>query len=154
MSAAAYTPREGTVAARMVDYLRSRPPGEWVVSAAMADATGADPQSVLPFLGAALKAGLVLRQKVPGTRLVAWRIATEADRAVPQQPADDDPDDDTSDLAGSAPTATPALSSIFALAAAGVDMPHTPVRPPKKAGGGGWSHGRVRQGRMSERSPA
>lgn len=130
MTAANYTPREGSVAKRLVDYLRSRPADEWVVTAALAEACETESQSVNSYLAGAVNARLVVRQQVPGTRLWAWRIATEADLVKPTLAGEEqgDPSDDDADKTPPSPPA--ALGSIFNLAASGIEMPRTVIEKP------------------------
>ena len=136
MSAAIYLPKEGSVAARMVDYLRHRPAGEWVITAALADACGVESSSVQACLAAALVHRVVTKQQLPGSRLVAWRATTAAEQVASPKPLDDEPDEEQ-DFAAAPPAPPAALGSIFNLAAAGVDMPPTSVRPVQPVRGGG-----------------
>lgn len=121
---ARYTPEKGCVAAQLVAYMAKQPAGRLVYSAELADHAGIDSQAVQAHLAVALLHRLVVKTKPPGTRLLAWRLATPAERYTP-----DDPDDEEVPPTTERPAPPTVLGSIFRLAASEVAMPHTPVRP-------------------------
>lgn len=84
-----YTPQPGTIAAKVIEYLRTQPPGTVIASAPLLEAIGHSELrgGLRPFMEASIEAGLVQAEKRPDDRLVYWRVG---DGVPVVRPADDD----------------------------------------------------------------
>lgn len=84
-----YTPQPGTIAAKVIEYLRTQPPGTVIASAPLLEAIGHSDISagLKPFVERAVAEGLIQIEKRPGDRLAYWRLGDGVPLA---QPADDD----------------------------------------------------------------
>jgi hypothetical protein len=66
MSGAAYEPRPGTTAQRVIAYLQLQPPGTELLTSQLGDALGVPPLNIPPCLAPALSAGLLRQRKKNG----------------------------------------------------------------------------------------
>lgn len=84
-----YTPQPGTIAAKVIEYLRTQPPGTVIATAPLLEAIGHSELrfGLRPFMEASIEAGLVQAEKRPDDRLVYWRVG---DGVPVVRPADDD----------------------------------------------------------------
>lgn len=84
-----YEPQPGTVAAKVLAYLRSQPAGTELANAPLAEAIGSDIGGLGPYLAPAVAHGALVRRKSADSRLVYWSLGN----GIPPR-ADDDLDDD------------------------------------------------------------
>lgn len=71
-----YAPQPGTIAAKVIEYLRTQPPGAVIASAPLLEAIGHSDISagLKPFVERAVAEGLIKIEKRPGDRLAYWRL--------------------------------------------------------------------------------
>lgn len=125
MSAARnYVPQQGTLSAKVIDYLKSQPAGAQVPTQVLLDAIGQpDMKNIRSYMLPAIGAGLVSCTRVSGERSLQWSLAS-SDRpdGISQQHQASDATaathDDLADLAGPAPNPDLTRASVFALAQA------------------------------------
>lgn len=89
---APYTPQPGTIPAKVVAYLQSKPKGFTATTAEICEAIGQDSTINLPaFVQAAEKNGALKRHREPGIRFVFWSLG---DGTPVVQTADEDNEPD------------------------------------------------------------
>ena len=118
-----YEPVRGTVPFRVIEHLKTLPPGEWISTAVLGHALDVLPQGLPTTLATAVRHGAIRREKrrdgVPGWQ---WQIG---DGTPP--PTDDDSDKPLRTTAP-APKPDPAMASPFTMAAA-MDPAPAPKQP-------------------------
>ena len=85
-----YDPTPGSIPARAISHLRSLPSGTWLAGAELASAIGLD-DSILPYIQAPLKHGLIASRKDPHNRRLA--LYCLGDGKPPIRPEDLTPDE-------------------------------------------------------------
>ena len=99
-----YAPQSGSTPGRVVEHLRSLPPGTELTTAVLADALDLDAPCVPSCLDYAVKHGFVIRDKREGR--IYWRLGD----GVPLAPAEDDDPIVQRVVPAGAATTSPALA--------------------------------------------
>lgn len=115
MSAARnYVPQQGTLSAKVIDYLKSQPVGAQVPTQVLLDAIGqSDMKNIRSYMLPAIGAGLVHCERVSGERSLQWSLGSGHQPAEHRQAQGVD---EYADLAGPPPTPDLTTSSVFTLA--------------------------------------
>lgn len=109
-----YEPQQGTLSAKVIDYLKSQPAGARVPTQVLLDAIGQpDMKNIRSYMLPAIGAGLVHCERVSGERSLQWSLGSGHQPAEHRQAQGVD---EYADLAGPPPTPDLTTSSVFALA--------------------------------------
>lgn len=115
MSAARnYVPQQGTLSAKVIDYLKAQPVGAQVPTQVLLDAIGQpDMKNIRSYMLPAIGAGLVHCERVSGERSLQWSLGSGEQ---PSEHGQAQGVDEYADLAGLPPTPDLTKSSVFAMA--------------------------------------